>query len=153
MISRIALLETRPSSSELCYRIGSSLALCATLNKAKLVLQVLTGLHVTRQESAQASAEVRTALAPPPAPADKRPANSWESKPIHYRFKMWIPRERERGRETLNNARMCPGGMAALPHSSKRLKQITSAEHIRIGCHLVCFLGIYVHLDKKLFVL
>ena len=98
--------------------------LLGSISNPKLVLQVLTGPHVTRQESAQASAEVRTALARPsscpgPAPADKRPANSWESKPIHYRFKMWIPPERQR--ETLNNARMCPGGMAALPRSSERL--------------------------------
>ena len=78
--------------------------LLGSISNPKLVLQVLTGPHVTRQESAQASAEVRTALARPssclgPAPADKRPANSWESKPIHYRFKMWIPPGREGERD------------------------------------------------------
>ena len=36
--------------------------LLGSISNPKLVLQVLTGPHVTRQESAQASAEVRTAL-------------------------------------------------------------------------------------------
>ena len=47
--------------------------LLGSISNPKLVLQVLTGPHVTRQESAQASAEVRTALSPAPPPARDLP--------------------------------------------------------------------------------